>query len=148
MNAKLPAMNACKASRQRPPSVDAPAKMYRGAAANSFASTPIDATTPAVTNHPVVRAVVRIGPSAYISGSDVYGSCSVYKPPNPAAVRTHANEAAGRLKPTVRHHTNTPAAAAALQTTEYAFHLIGDGPGSMPSTHGTSTRKQWRSLQS
>src|SRR5207248_1818242 len=91
---------------------------------------PLTAPIATVTDRRVGRAVVRIGPSAYISGSDVYGSCSVYKPPNPAAVRTHANEAARRLKPTVRHHTNTPAAAAALQTTESAFHLTGDGPGS------------------
>ena len=121
--------------------------MASGTAANSLASTPIDATPPARATRSWSAHRITSGDSQKISGSDRYGCQRAWKDPNPDALSTPAIADARTDIPRKRHRSNTAIAAAALQSTAYAFHFTSNGPGSAPIVHGTRTRKQWISAQ-
>ena len=76
-SATFAAESTRSASVHRPVAAVAALQISIGAAANSFASTPMAATRPAAATRSFSRSHTRNGPIAYIRGSDVNGSNSV-----------------------------------------------------------------------
>src|SRR5438132_7084036 len=130
------------ARRHRRINAAASVNIHSGAAANSFANTPIADIHPARLTRLRHNAIVVTAPSMYISGSDVKGSNSEYSDPVPSAHSHIAARDADAEIPTSAQKRPTASAALAFAITAYAFHFGTDGPGRCSSTAATSGLKQ------
>src|SRR5262245_32098413 len=118
------------------------AKIHSGAAANSFAKMPSTPASVARAICPRQSQIAIMGPSMYISGSDVYTSNSEYSEPAPSADSHIALSAAVDDSPSSRLKRQTATAPAAFASTAYVFHLTIDDPGNRSRTTEISRRKQ------